>query len=146
MLGARHIVPLPASPNQPSRPRPAPPEAHSSPIVPGACARWARTEGIGFGDLAVLMVADPLVSAALRQGLAWVGARTRDVDPATGAHELALALSNAAVAIVDTALAPDYARALGQLERLPPVWWNGPGADFARIDDALAEHADPAMC
>lgn len=129
--------------------RPAPQDAGSataSPFTPAACARWAQMEGIGFGDTAVLMLSDPLEAAALRQGLAWVGTRTRDLDPGLAGHEIALALSNAAVAVVDSASAPAYARALGGLDRLPPVWWNGPGADFARIDHALADHADPAMC
>lgn len=149
MLGARHLVPPPALPEQPAPLRPAPREAGpaiDSPYTPGACARWARTEGIGFGDIAVLMVADPREAAALRQGLAWVGARTKDLDPAVAGHELALAVSNAAVAIVDSRSASAYARALGRLDRLPPLWWNGPGADFARIDHALADHADPVMC
>ncbi|GJD36972.1 AMP-dependent synthetase [Methylobacterium aerolatum] len=113
-----------------------------SAIAPGLCMKWARAEGIGLGDTAVLMVANPLESAALRQGLAWVGARTRDLAPGLDADTLAAALKGATVAIVDAALADDYARALGLIERLPPVWWNGEGADFARLDHALAELAD----
>lgn len=149
MLGARHLVPPPVLSEQPALQRRAPHEAQpttASPFAPGICARWAQTEGIGFGDIAVLMVADPQQSAALRQGFAWVGARTKDLDPSLGEHEMALALSNAAIAIVDSALAASYARALGRLDRLPAVWWNGPGADFARVDEALAEHAASAMC
>ncbi|GJE40522.1 AMP-dependent synthetase [Methylobacterium persicinum] len=149
MLGARHLVPPPAPSDQPAHLRPAPQEAPftiGSPFTPGACARWARAEGIGFGDVAVLMLADPLEAAALRQGLAWVGARTKDLDSASAEHELALALSNAAVAVIDSGFAPAYARALGRLDRLPPLWWNGPGADFARIDHALAEQSDPVLC
>ncbi len=144
MLGARYSVTHPASLEKPTLLRPAPVEENPSPFVPGACAKWARAEGIGFGDLAVMMVADPLEAAALRQGFAWVGARTKDLDPAIGEHELALVLSGASLAIVDSALAPNYARALGRLDRLPPLWWNGPGADFARLDHALAEHAEPS--
>lgn len=147
MLGARYSVVHPASLEKPAHLRPAPAERNASPFVPGTCARWARAEGIGFGDLVVLMVADPLEAAALRQGFAWVGARAKDLDPGIGEHELALVLSGASVAIVDSALAPNYARALGRLDRLPPLWWNGPGADFARLDLALAEHAEPGqMC
>jgi hypothetical protein len=104
--------------------------------------RWARAEGIGLGDTAVLMVANPLEAAALRQGLAWVGARTRDIDPNLNEEDLASALAGATVAIVDTGLAADYARALGRLDRLPPVWWNGDGADFARLDLALLDFAE----
>lgn len=104
--------------------------------------RWARAEGIGLGDTAVLMVANPLEAAALRQGLAWVGARTRDIDRSLGGEVLAQALAGATVAIVDTDLAADYARALGHLDRLPPVWWNGAGADFARLDTALLDYAE----
>jgi len=144
MLGARYSVTHPASLEKPVLLRPAPVEENASPFVPGACARWARAEGIGFGDLAVLMVADPLEATALRQGFAWVGARTKDLDPGIGEHELALVLSGANLAIVDSTLAPNYGRALGRLDRLPPLWWNGPGADFARLDLALAEHAEPA--
>lgn len=143
MLGARYSVIHPASLERPAPLRPAPQEAFPSPFVPSACARWARAEGIGFGDVAVLMVADALEAAALRQGFAWVGARSKDLDPGIGEHELALVLSGASLAIVDTALAPNYARALGRLDRLPPLWWNGPGADFARLDLALADHAEP---
>lgn len=142
MLGARHTAPPIQDP--PARPRPVPQgsnSAISSPIAPGPCARWARTEGIGLGDTAILLVADPLEAAALRQGFAWVGARSRDLDPAIGARDLAHALTGAAVAIVDTRLAANYARALEHLDRLPAVWWNGAGADFARLDLALVEHA-----
>ncbi len=144
MLGARYSVIHPASPEKPVLLHSAPIEERALPFVPGTCARWARAEGIGFGDLAVLMVVDPLEAMALRQGFAWVGARTKDVDPEIGEHELALVLSGARLAIVDSALASNYARALGRLDRLPPLWWNGPGADFARLDLALAEHAEPA--
>jgi hypothetical protein len=143
MLGARYTAPPPPIQELPARPRPVPRGAESvapSPIAPGPCARWARSEGIGLGDTAILLVADPLEAAALRQGFAWVGARSRDLDPAIGARDLAEALSGAAVAIVDTRLAANYARALEHLDRLPAVWWNGPGADFARLDLALAEH------
>ena len=143
MLGARYSVTHPASLEMPVPLRPAPRDGNSSPFTPGICAKWARAEGVGFGDVAVLMVADPLEAAALRQGFAWVGARTKDLDPGIGEHELALTLSGASLAIVDTALAPNYARALGRLDRLPPLWWNGPGADFARLDLALADHAEP---
>lgn len=143
MLGARYSLTTPASVEIPAPLRPAPLEADPSPFVPGNCARWARAEGIGFGDIVVLMMADPLEAAALRQGFAWVGARTKDLDPGIGEHELALVLSGASLAIVDAALAPNYARALGRLDHLPPLWWNGPGADFARLDLALAEHAEP---
>jgi hypothetical protein len=128
----------------PARPRPVPQgpdSAVSSPVAPGPCSRWARTEGIGLGDTAILLVADPVEAAALRQGFAWVGARTRDIDPGIGAADLASVLSGATVAIVDTRLAANYARALEHMDRLPAVWWNGSGADFARFDLALAEHA-----
>ncbi|MBE7245258.1 MAG: AMP-dependent synthetase, partial [Actinomycetospora chiangmaiensis] len=30
---------------------------------------------------------------------------------------------------------------MGRLSAYPPVWWNGPGADFASLDLALAELA-----
>lgn len=126
-------------------PAPLPPQGRweaapaPSAIAPGLCMKWARSEGIGLGDTAVLMVANPLESAALRQGLAWVGARTRDIDATLDATALAEALKGATVAIVDTSLAQDYARALDHLDRLPPVWWNGEGADFACLDHALTE-------
>ena len=34
-----------------------------------------------------------------------------------------------------------YAGVMGRLARYPSVWWNGPGADFASLDLALAEQA-----
>ena len=142
-----HLVPVDRTPAD--TPAPLPPQGWRdavlpapSAIAPGLCMRWARSEGIGLGDTAVLMIANPLESAALRQGLAWVGARTRDIDASLGADALADALKGATVAIVDTSLARDYAQALGRLDRLPPVWWNGEGADFARLDHALAELAE----
>lgn len=145
MLGARYSVTHPVTSEKPVPLRPVPEAEHTSPFVPGVCAKWARDEGISFGDMAVLMVADPLEAAALRQGFAWVGARTKDLDPGIDVPELALVLSGASIAIIDSASAPTYARALGRLDRLPPVWWNGPGADFARLDLALAEAAEPGL-
>ena len=52
-----------------------------------------------------------------------------------------LARSEAALVIVDTALAGAYAGVMGRLASYPAVWWNGPGADFASLDLALAEQA-----
>ena len=145
MIRARPLTTdLPLPPTDPTG-RPAPrwvPGDARSAITPGLCMRWARAEGIGLGDTAALMVANALEAAALRQGLAWVGARTRDLAPDLDGDDLAAALRGATVAIVDTALAADYARALGRLDRLPPVWWNGAGADFARLDLALLDYTE----
>jgi hypothetical protein len=143
MIRARHCIedlpPADVAVRPPARREPGP--ARSA-IAPGLCMKWARGEGIGLGDTAVLIIANPLEAAALRQGLAWVGARTRDIDASLDASGIAAALAGATVAIVDTNLAADYARALGHLDRLPPVWWNGAGADFASLDDALLDAAD----
>lgn len=145
MIRARTLPTDHATPGTGEPARPAPrwiPADPRSAIAPGLCMRWARAEGIGLGDTAVLMVANPLEAAALRQGLAWVGARTREVAPDLDGEDLAAAITGATVAIVDTDLAADYARALGRIDRLPPVWWNGVGADFARIDLALLDYAE----
>lgn len=145
MIRARHIADdlPPAGIASPVRPAPLSNTGQGgSAIAPGLCMKWARAEGIGLGDTAVLMMTSSREAAAMRQGLAWVGARTRDLDPSLDADSLAGVLSGATVAIIDTVLAGDYARALGRLDRLPPVWWNGAGADFARLDEAFLDFAE----
>jgi hypothetical protein len=80
---------------------------------------------------------------AMRLGLTRLGLRVTCLDGSRlgDAPTDSLSLSGAALVIVDTALAQAYAGLMGQLSAYPPVWWNGPGADFASLDLALAELA-----
>lgn len=105
------------------------------------CARWARGEGLGAGDTVALLIRDSIRIAPLRLGLDRIGIRvvSLDADQRDAALAASLAASRAALLIADTALAAAYAGVLGRLEAYPVVWWNGPGADFARLDLALAE-------
>ena len=84
---------------------------------------------------------DSIGAAPLRLGLDRIGIRvvSLDADRRDAALAAGLTASRAALLIADTALAPAYAGVVGRLETHPVVWWNGPGADFARLDLALAE-------
>lgn len=110
-------------------------------LCPHRCARWALGEGLGAGDTVALLMRDSIRAAPLRLGLDRVGIRVVALD--AGRRDAALAASlaaaRAALLIADTALAAAYAGVLGRLETYPALWWNGPGADFARLDLALAE-------
>lgn len=112
-----------------------------APICPHRVARWAWSEGLRAGDAVALLVRDLGQAEAMRLGLTRIGLRVacldthrRDADLADG-----LALSGAGLAIVDTALAQAYSGVMGRLTTYPAVWWNGPGADLASLDGALAE-------
>jgi hypothetical protein len=80
---------------------------------------------------------------AMRLGLTRLGLRVVCLDCAGRDAALAesLAQSGAVLVVVDTALADAYAGVMGRLTAYPAVWWNGPGADYASLDLALAEHA-----
>lgn len=108
---------------------------------PHRCARWARGEGLGTGDTVALLTRDAIRSAPLRLGLDRIGIRVvaLDADRRDAALAAGLAASRATLLIADTALAAAYAGIMGRLETYPTVWWNGPGADFASLDLALAE-------
>lgn len=114
-------------------------------LVPAICphrvARWACGEGLGAGASAALLVRDLGQAEAIRLGLTRLGLRVSCLNGDRSAEVLAdnLTQSRATVAIVDTALADAYAGVMGRLVRYPAVWWNGPGADFASLDRALAE-------
>lgn len=112
-------------------------------ICPHRVARWAISEGLRAGDTVALLVQDLGQAEAMRLGLTRLGLRVVCLD-GTGLGDMladSLTLSGAALVIVDTALAQAYAGLMGRLSAYPPVWWNGPGADFASLDLALAELA-----
>ncbi|MBP1178921.1 AMP-dependent synthetase [Methylobacterium sp. PvR107] len=112
-------------------------------ICPHRVARWAIGEGLRAGDTVALLVQDLGQAEAMRLGLARLGLRVVCLDGTGLGDALAdsLSLSGAALVIVDTTLAQAYAGLMGRLSAYPPVWWNGPGADFASLDLALAELA-----
>lgn len=117
------------------------PAAARPEICPNRCARWARGEGLGAGVTVALLTRDSIRAAPLRLGLDRVGVRVVSLDADLRGAALAAGLiaSGATLVIADTALAEAYAGVVGRLEICPAVWWNGPGADFARLDLALAE-------
>ncbi|MBE7247158.1 MAG: AMP-dependent synthetase [Actinomycetospora chiangmaiensis] len=104
-------------------------------------ARWACGEGLEAGTAVALLVRDLGQAEAIRLGLTRVGLRVACLDGDGRGAGLAdsLARSGATVVIADTALAEAYAGLMGRLASYPAVWWNGPGADFASLDLALAE-------
>ncbi|WP_331315006.1 hypothetical protein [Methylobacterium mesophilicum] len=89
------------------------------------------------------MVQDLGQAEAMRLGLTRLGLRVVCLDCAGRDQALAdsLSASDAALVVVDTALADAYAGVMGRLAAYPAVWWNGPGADYASLDLALAEQA-----
>ena len=113
----------------------------SAAICPHRVARWAWGEGLRAGDVVALLVQDLGQAEAMRLGLTRIGLTVACLDNHRRDAALAdsLAWSGASLAIVDTALAPAYAGMAGRLASLPSVWWNGPDADFASLDAALAE-------
>lgn len=119
-----------------------PPHLQAAPaICPNRVAHWAYGEGLRAGATVALLVRDLGQSEAMRLGLARLGIRVVAVDGSRRGEALAdsLALSAATLVIVDTVLAEAYAGVMGRLPAYPSVWWNGPGADFASLDLALAE-------
>ncbi|MCJ2143570.1 AMP-dependent synthetase [Methylobacterium sp. E-066] len=110
-------------------------------ICPNRVAHWAFGEGLRPGETVALLVRDLAQAEAMRLGLARIGVRVVALDGSRRGEALAdsLAFSGATLAIVDTALADAYAGVMGRLASYPSVWWNGPGADFASLDLALAE-------
>ncbi|MEL6063863.1 MULTISPECIES: AMP-dependent synthetase [unclassified Methylobacterium] len=118
------------------RTEPAPAAA----LCPHRVARWAWGEGLRAGDAVALLVQDFGQAEAMRLGLSRLGLRV--ICPA-GRRGAALAegLAGAALVIADTHLADAYAEVMGRLATYPALWWNGPGADFASLDLALAELA-----
>lgn len=110
-------------------------------ICPNRVAHWAYGEGLRAGSTVALLVRDLGQSEAMRLGLARLGIRVAAIDGSRRGEALAdsLALSAATLVIVDTVLAEAYAGVMGRLPAYPSVWWNGPGADFASLDLALAE-------
>ena len=121
--------------------RRASPFPSARPICPNAIGHWARGEGLRAGDTVALLVRDLGQAEAMRLGLVRLGIRAACLDVKSRGEALAdgLARSGATLAIVDTALADSYAGVMGRLASYPSVWWNGPGADFASLDLALAE-------
>ena len=137
------IVPAPVSREFKQRVRGAPnrPATAAPVICSHRVARWACGEDLGAGTTVALLVRDVGQSEAIRLGLTRVGARVACLEgdrPGAGLAD-SLAQSGATLVIVDTALADAYAGIMGQLVSYPAVWWNGPGADFASLDLALAE-------
>ncbi|MCJ2057413.1 AMP-dependent synthetase [Methylobacterium sp. J-048] len=110
-------------------------------ICPNRVAHWAYGEGLRAGETVALLVRDLGQAEAMRLGLARLGIRVVALDGGRRGEALAdsLALAGATLAIVDTALAETYAGVMGRMASYPSVWWNGPGADFASLDLALAE-------
>ncbi|SDM41216.1 hypothetical protein SAMN05216360_10223 [Methylobacterium phyllostachyos] len=114
----------------------APPVA----VCPHRVARWAWGEGLRAGDTVALLVQDLGQAEAMRLGLARIGLRVACLA-GRGGDALAEGLAGAALVIADTPLADAYAEVMGRLGTYPALWWNGPGADFASLDLALAELA-----
>ena len=110
-------------------------------ICPNRVAHWAFGEGLRAGETVALLVRDIGQAEAMHLGLARIGVRVVALDGGRRGEALAdsLALSSATLVIVDTTLAEAYAGVMGRLASYPSVWWNGPGADFASLDLALAE-------
>ncbi|AYO82722.1 AMP-dependent synthetase [Methylobacterium brachiatum] len=110
-------------------------------ICPNRVAHWAFAEGLRAGETVALLVRDLSQAEAMRLGLARIGVRVLALDGSRRGEALAdsLARSGATLVIIDTALADAYAGVMGRLPSYPSVWWNGPGADFASLDLALAE-------
>lgn len=116
------------------------PAAAGSPVCPHRVARWAWGEGLRSGDAVALLVQDLGQAEAMRLGLSRLGLHVTCLAGRRGAA-LAEGLSGIALVVADTALAETYADVLGRLATYPALWWNGPGADFASLDLALAELA-----
>lgn len=123
------------------------PAAGDAEMCPNRCARWALGQGLRAGDAVALLTRDPIRAAPLRRGLDRVGIRvvSLDADLRDAALAAKLAASDAALVIADTVLADAYAGVMGRLARYPAVWWNGCGADLARLDLALAEEDGSAL-
>lgn len=124
-------------------------ERRAGPVLPAAAicphrfSRWAWGEGLRAGQTVALMVQDLGQAEAMRLGLTRLGLRVACLDCAGRDQALADSLSQAgaALVVVDTALADAYAGVMGRLAAYPALWWNGPGADYASLDLALAEQA-----
>jgi acyl-CoA synthetase (AMP-forming)/AMP-acid ligase II len=120
---------------------------YPSVAAPAICSRrvahWACGEGLVAGDTVALFVRDLGQAEAIRLGLTRLGLRVACLDGDRGSDALAdrLSRSGAVLIVVDTELADAYAGIMGRLANYPAVWWNGPGADFASLDFALAELA-----
>ncbi|MGU3555927.1 MULTISPECIES: AMP-dependent synthetase [Methylobacterium] len=112
-------------------------------ICPHRFSRWAWGEGLRAGQTVALMVQDLGQAEAMRLGLTRLGLRVVCLDCAGRDRALADSLSEAGavLVVVDTALADAYAGVMGRLDAYPTLWWNGPGADYASLDLALAEQA-----
>ena len=121
--------------------RTTPPARAEPGLCPNRCARWARGEGLGAGDTVALLTRDSIRNAPLRRGLDLIGIRvvTLDADQRDAMLAASVSTSGAKMLIADPALASAYAGIMGRLAVYPVVWWNGPGADFCRLDLALAE-------
>jgi hypothetical protein len=130
---------LPAAPAE----RHVAPSAPGAPICPHRIARWAWGEGLRATETVALLVQDLGQAEAMRLGLSRLGLRVVCLDGCRSGEALAetLGRSEARLVVVDTALAETYAGVLGRLASYPALWWNGPGADFASLDHALAELA-----
>ncbi|KAA0124418.1 AMP-dependent synthetase [Methylobacterium sp. P1-11] len=117
--------------------------AISATICPHRFSRWAWGEGLRAGEAVALLVQDLGQAEAMRLGLTRLGLRVVSLDCAGREQALAdaLAQSAAVLVVVDTALADVYAGVMGRLCDYPALWWNGPGADFASLNLALAEQA-----
>ena len=115
----------------------------AAPLSPPRVARGAGGEGLRAGETVALLVQDLRQAEAIRLGLTRLGLRVVCLDGAGRGAAVAdsLALAGASLVVVDTALAQAYAGLMGRLASYPPVWWNGPGADFASLALALAELA-----
>jgi len=114
--------------------------AHAAAVCPHRVARWAWGEGLRAGDAVALLVQDFGQAEAMRLGLSRLGLHVIGLAGRRG-HGLAEGLAGAALVIADTHLADAYAAVMGRLATYPALWWNGPGADFASLDLALAELA-----
>jgi hypothetical protein len=116
------------------------PAPSAVPVCPHRVARWAWGEGLRPGEAVALLVQDFGQAEAMRLGLGRLGLRVIDLAGRRG-DALAEGLSGAVLVIADTHLAEAYATVMGCLATYPALWWNGPGADFASLDLALAELA-----
>lgn len=110
-------------------------------------ARWALGEGFGSGDGAALLMHDRPDRHALWLGLALAGMRVALIDPALRGTRLArcLAVAEARLLVVDPALSDALGDVHAHLPGPLAVRWQGPGADFARLDVEAADLPDGAF-
>lgn len=109
--------------------------------------RWALGEGFAAGDGAALLMHDRPDRYALWLGLARVGMRVALLDPALRGARLArcLTVAEPKLLVVDPVLADALGEVHAQMSTPIAVRWQGPGADFARLDREAADLSDAPL-